>query len=92
MPTDAPPVNVVGRVGAVLRAVAAVEPAGASTTELGLRAGLARQHQPLARSNRALLDPGEVEHGGRMAAQLAPDAQKQVLGLFGPMKPQVVGQ
>ena len=42
MPTDAPPVNVVGRVGAVLRAVAAVEPAGASTTELGLRAGLAR--------------------------------------------------
>ncbi len=34
--------NVVARVGAVLRAVAAVEPEGASTTELGKRAGLAR--------------------------------------------------
>jgi DNA-binding IclR family transcriptional regulator len=34
--------HVVARVGAMLRAVAASEPAGASTTELGLRAGLAR--------------------------------------------------
>lgn len=34
--------NVVARVGAILRAVAAAEPAGASTTELGLAAGLAR--------------------------------------------------
>ena len=39
---DAPPVNVVARVGAVLRAVAEVEPQGASTTEIGQRAGLAR--------------------------------------------------
>jgi DNA-binding IclR family transcriptional regulator len=35
-------VNVVARVGAVLRAVAAAEPTGASTTELGRLAGLAR--------------------------------------------------
>lgn len=43
MTADAvPPPNVVARVGAVLRAVAAAEPAGASTTELGRRAGLAR--------------------------------------------------
>lgn len=42
MSSDAPPPNVVARVGAVLRAVAAVEPVGASTTELGRRAGLAR--------------------------------------------------
>jgi DNA-binding IclR family transcriptional regulator len=34
--------NVVARVGAVLRAVAAAEPDGASTTDLGKRAGLAR--------------------------------------------------
>lgn len=34
--------HVVGRVGAVLRAVAAAEPAGASTTELGRLADLAR--------------------------------------------------
>lgn len=34
--------NVVARVGAVLRAVAAAEPTGASTTELGRLAGLAR--------------------------------------------------
>ena len=34
--------HVVGRVGAVLRAVAAAEPAGASTTELGKLADLAR--------------------------------------------------
>ena len=36
------PVSLVARVGAVLRAVAAVEPVGASTTEIGKRAGLAR--------------------------------------------------
>jgi DNA-binding IclR family transcriptional regulator len=35
-------VNVVARVGAMLRAVAAAEPIGASTTELGRLAGLAR--------------------------------------------------
>ncbi len=35
-------VSVVARVGAVLRAVAAAEPTGASTTELGRLAGLAR--------------------------------------------------
>jgi DNA-binding IclR family transcriptional regulator len=40
--TETPPANVVARVGAVLRAVAAAEPTGASTTELGRRAGLAR--------------------------------------------------
>jgi DNA-binding IclR family transcriptional regulator len=34
--------HVVARVGAMLRAVAASEPAGATTTELGMRAGLAR--------------------------------------------------
>ena len=37
-----PGANVVARVGAVLRAVAASEPAGASTTELAKLAGLAR--------------------------------------------------
>lgn len=34
--------NVVARVGAMLRAVATTEPDGASTTELGKLAGLAR--------------------------------------------------
>jgi DNA-binding IclR family transcriptional regulator len=42
MATQAPAANVVARVGAVLRAVAAAEPSGASTTELGKLAGLAR--------------------------------------------------
>ncbi|WP_319455686.1 MULTISPECIES: IclR family transcriptional regulator [unclassified Mycobacterium] len=39
---QSPGASVVARVGAVLRAVAAAEPAGASTTELGKVAGLAR--------------------------------------------------
>jgi DNA-binding IclR family transcriptional regulator len=39
---QSPGANVVARVGAMLRAVAAAEPAGASTTELGKEAGLAR--------------------------------------------------
>jgi DNA-binding IclR family transcriptional regulator len=39
---QAPGSNVVARVGAVLRAVAAAEPDGASTTDLGKVAGLAR--------------------------------------------------
>jgi DNA-binding IclR family transcriptional regulator len=42
MAGHSPAINVVGRVGAILRAVAAAEPAGASTTELGKLAGLAR--------------------------------------------------
>jgi DNA-binding IclR family transcriptional regulator len=42
MAAQSPGSNVVARVGAMLRAVAAAEPAGASTTELGIQAGLAR--------------------------------------------------
>lgn len=42
MVAQSPGANVVARVGAMLRAVAAAEPAGASTTELGKEAGLAR--------------------------------------------------
>jgi DNA-binding IclR family transcriptional regulator len=42
MVAQTPGANVVARVGAMLRAVAAAEPAGASTTELGKQAGLAR--------------------------------------------------
>jgi DNA-binding IclR family transcriptional regulator len=42
MAAQSPAINVVGRVGAILRAVAAAEPAGGSTTELGKLAGLAR--------------------------------------------------
>ncbi len=58
MSTDTPPANVVARVGAVLRAVAAAEPVGSSTTELGRRAGLARPtaHRLLV----ALADEGLV--------------------------------
>ena len=63
MTSDPPSASVVARVGAVLRAVAAVEPTGASTTELGHSAGLARPtaHRLLV----SLADEGLVSRDAR---------------------------